>query len=234
MFKLFRVGSLTYQKEKMKTNTAHEHWNKQWTTEEGRADWIQPEQFVIRAVEQMHANNINSVLDLGCGPGRHALYLAEEGFTVQALDAATTAIEQLNATSAARNLHINTFIGEMTDLHMISGSLDMLLAWNVIYHGDISVVQQSLSEITRVLRPGGLFIGTMLSNRNKEVHTGRKIAHGTYINEEKSDKNHPHFYCDASELLGLFSAFEPLLLEDVEHKHTGSGSYHWQFIMEKK
>ncbi len=218
----------------MKTNTAHEHWNEQWTTEAGRADWVEPEQFVKNMVDRLHNHKIYSILDLGCGPGRHALYLAEQGFAVQAMDASTTAMELLDEVAAERNLKISTSVGEMTEIDMASGSLDMLVAWNVIYHGDISVVQQSLSEITRILRPGGLFLGTMLSKRNSDVETGRKIGHGTYINEAKSDKAHPHFYCNASEFIGLFTAFEPLLLEDVEHKKPGSGSYHWQFIMEKK
>jgi 2-polyprenyl-3-methyl-5-hydroxy-6-metoxy-1,4-benzoquinol methylase len=35
------------------------------------------------------------VLDLGCGPGRHSIFLAERGFSVTAVDNAPTALEML-------------------------------------------------------------------------------------------------------------------------------------------
>jgi len=218
----------------MKTNTAHEHWDEQWTTAQGRADWITPELFVTNAVDLMKKYQLKSVLDLGCGPGRHAIFLAEQGFTVQAMDASPTAVRLLNEVSSSQNLGISTTVGEMTAIDLPTASLDMVVAWNVIYHGDISIVQRSLSEISRILRRGGLFLGTMLSLRNIEVITGSEIACGTYINKEKSDKDHPHYYCSGSELLGLFTGFEPLILQDMEHKESGSGSFHWQFVMEKK
>lgn len=218
----------------MKTDTAHLHWDTQWSTEEGRADWIEPDVFIVESLALMRKYHISSVLDLGCGPGRHSLFLAEMGFNVQGVDASPTAIAYLEKESAKCGFAIKKGICEMTDLDLPTDSFDMVLAWNVIYHGDIPVVQRSLSEIGRILRRGGLFVGTMLSKRNGEIQTGNEIAHNTYINQEKSDKDHPHFYCNAAELIGLFHGFEPLVLQDVEHKEPGSGAYHWQFVMEKQ
>ncbi|HHB77063.1 MAG TPA: class I SAM-dependent methyltransferase [Desulfobulbus sp.] len=218
----------------MKTDTAHQHWNVQWSTKEGRADWIEPDIFVVEFVSLMRSYGVTSVLDLGCGPGRHALFLAEMGFQVRGIDASPAAVSFLEQESEKLGLDIKTTISEMTNIGLADNSCDMVLAWNVIYHGDIPVVQRSLSEIGRVLQRGGLFVGTMLSRRNSEVQTGSEIAHNTYTNTDKSDKDHPHFYCNAAELIGLFHGFEPIILQDTEQKEPGSGAYHWQFIMEKQ
>ena len=45
-----------------------------------------------------------TVVDLGCGPGRNALFLAEQGFTVAAVDRSGEAIAALKALAEARRL----------------------------------------------------------------------------------------------------------------------------------
>src|SRR5271169_75636 len=44
-------------------------------------------------------------------------------------------------------------------------SFDYVLSWNVIFHGTMGDVGHRLAEIWRVLKPGGLYQGTMLSKR---------------------------------------------------------------------
>ncbi len=48
---------------------------------------MRPENSVVEAVPWMQANGVRRVLDLGCGVGRHSIFLALNGFTVYALDA---------------------------------------------------------------------------------------------------------------------------------------------------
>lgn len=221
----------TDTRAEQRTDTAHHHWNTQWQSEEGRADWLVPEPFVQECTALFRQLEINHILDLGCGVGRHALYLAEQGFTVSAVDGSETAVNYLSEQCRRRQVEIDVNRAEMIALPYENNSLDSVVAWNVIYHGDRAVVQAAIAEILRVLRPGGCFLGSMLSKRNSEVRTGRCIGHNTYINENSSDKDHPHFYCSGSELVALFSGFELLLLEDTEHARPGS--YHWHLLAEK-
>jgi SAM-dependent methyltransferase len=121
----------------------------------------------------------------------------------------------------------------MTVLPYDDESFDYVLAWNVIYHGDESVVRKTIEEIRRVLRPGGYYQGTMLSKRNAEYvdRMGEEIAPNTLAGGTTSDKAHPHYYCSAGELTGLFEGFELLSLVDREQKKPGS--YHWVMVAEK-
>lgn len=214
------------------TNTAHLDWDVRWQTEEGRSDWVEPEPFVIETIPLLKASSIGSVIDLGCGIGRHSILFAQNDFKVDAVDASPAAIDFLAAKAQESNLNIRLHKSQMIDLPFENESVEYVLAWNVIYHGNLSVVTRSISEILRVLKPGGLFQGTMLSKRNKEIETGTQIANNTYINSDRHEKRHPHFYCNGAELLALFNGLEPLKLYDAEHKRPGS--YHWQFLVEKK
>jgi hypothetical protein len=71
----------------------------------------------------------------------------------------------------------------------------------------------------------------MLSKRNTEIATGRRIAKDTYIDTDRFEKRHPHYYCSAAELIALLGGFEVLALIDREHRLEGS--FHWHFLAEK-
>ncbi len=213
------------------TDTAFQAWDRKWMTEEGRAGWTRPEQDVIDIVPLLRLRSVNTVLDLGCGVGRHSLLFAYEGFAVCSLDASEAGLEIARNNARDAKLPVDFSCSKMTDLPYGADSFDYVLAWNVIYHGDPFIVQRSLKEISRVLRRGGIFQGTMLSKRNALYGKGRLIAKDTFIIDDDDEKSHSHFYCDYGELLELLAGFRVLSGRDTEHDKPGS--YHWHFTAEK-
>jgi SAM-dependent methyltransferase len=214
-----------------KTDTAHHSWDQRWQTSEGRKDWLKPEPDVEEWARKARERGAVSALDLGSGVGRHALLLASLGFKTFAIDGSESGIAHLCGEAAARGLAVSTRTGLMTDLPYEDGSFDYVLAFNVIYHGDRSVVERAIAEIRRVLKPGGLYQGTMLSKRDTTRLKGREIAPDTFVWDGESDKDHPHFYCSAAELVGLFQGFEIASLLDREHHRPGS--WHWHLVAER-
>ncbi len=164
-------------------------------------------------------------LDLGCGAGRHSIFLASLGFSVLAFDASISGIAF--ARSQVKGDSINFAIGLMTELPIEDFSFDYLVAWNVIYHGNRTIVSRSLGEIRRVLRPGGFFQGTLLSKSNDRCGRGREIAPDTYVLEgAQDDKAHPHVYCNATDLAELFEGFDFVDLVDRRHETIGLNYWH--------
>ncbi len=214
----------------MKTDTAHEHWNAEWAGIEAGSKWLTPEPDVITWAQSLAPGA--RILDLGAGVGRHALWLAREGFEVTALDAAPDGLSAIAAEGS-----VVTVEAAMTALPFEDHCFDHVLSWNVIYHGDEDVVLRTIAGIRRVLKPGGTFLGTMLSNRRLPHElaraTGREISRNTWVFDDggDGDKAHPHCYCSGAELLALFSGFEVRWLED--RAHDKPGSYHWHLIMER-
>ena len=219
----------------MKTDTAHLAWNDRWASPQGRADWLTPEPDVALFANRLMGAGAKKVLDLGCGVGRHALAYARLGLDVTAVDMAESGLLELRRASEAEGLTIETGTAAMTDLPFAAGTFDHVLSFNVIYHGDQAIVSTAIAEIARVLKPGGSYQGTMLSKRNAKYGKGIEVAPNTFtdavIDPDDPDKTHPHFYCNAAELVGLFAEFE--LLSLVDQEHAKPGSWHWHMLAER-
>ena len=214
------------------TATAHEYWNTHWNAPD--AKWLTPEEDVLAWAERMQPGS--AVLDLGAGVGRHALALAAFGHHVAACDAAPEGLAKLDAQARSLGHAIATAQAPMTALPYPDATFDHVLSWNVIYHGDEDIVRAAIAEIARVLKPGGTFLGTMLSARRVPVEcakaTGTEISRNTWVFDTDGDKRHPHHFCNAADLVALFAGFEPLRIEDREHETAGS--WHWHILMERQ
>jgi tellurite methyltransferase len=212
--------------------TAHQDWDRRWSDSQQHAGWQHPEPLIQASVPLLRARRLHRVLDLGCGIGRHAHFLAGEGFRCSGVDASPAGIAHAREQAAAVGLSIDYQLGEFHDVPFADHSLDCVIAWNVIYHGDSRVVRRVLDEIRRVLVPGGIYLGTMLSKRNVMYGRGQEVSTDTFvIHDATSDKAHPHFYCDTAALVDLHHGFEIVELRDREQQ---PGAYHWEFLMERR
>lgn len=212
------------------SKTAVEAWDKRWATDEGRTGFIEPHAEVAAVVPELKKRGAHTVLDLGCGVGRHSLLLAEAGFDVHAMDGSKTALDVLSQNAAAKGLTLQLKQGDVDSLPFPDASFDYVLSWDVLYHGNLGDAGHRIAEIWRVLKPGGLFQGTMLSLRHKNYRVGRQVAPDTFV-EDNEDRGHPHFYCDAATVVALFIGFEILKLG--QHIKRRPGSWHWNIIAER-
>jgi SAM-dependent methyltransferase len=218
--------------DRARTETAYQAWNDHWQSESGRADWLEPDPDVASVVPLLRGRGARSALDLGCGVGRHACFLASAGLEVQAMDASVSGLDFAARQARDVGLDVTFRDGLMTALPYADASFDYVLSFNVIYHGDGGVVARAISEIHRVLKPGGLFHGTLLSKRNSHYGLGKEIAPDTFVVDgAEGDKGHPHFYCAAAGVVKLFEDFELLSLFDREHESPGT--YHWHLLAER-
>jgi SAM-dependent methyltransferase len=103
-----------------------------------------------------------SVLDLGCGAGRHAFEAARRGAQVVALDADRSELDHVLAVAAAMaqagevpaGASIRPAAGDATAMPFADGSFDAVIAAEVLEH--IPADADAFAEIARVLRPGGV------------------------------------------------------------------------------
>lgn len=100
--------------------------------------------------------SITSAMELGCGEGRNAIYIAKQGISVKAYDISSVAIE--NAIKTIRNSKVDiTFLCEDVLKNDIKGEYDFVYDSGMLHHlaphRRISYIQL----LQNVLKPGGYF-----------------------------------------------------------------------------
>jgi SAM-dependent methyltransferase len=92
------------------------------------------------------------IVDLGCGPGHVARYLASRGARVEGLDLSAEMIEEARASHPELVFRV----GDMFDLPYDAASLRGIVAFYAIVHLRPEDLAAPCRELARVLEPGGL------------------------------------------------------------------------------
>jgi ubiquinone/menaquinone biosynthesis C-methylase UbiE len=93
------------------------------------------------------------VLEVGCGMGTHASMLSRAGARLTAIDLTERAVETTRRRFKVFDLAGGIERGDAERLRFPNDSFDMVWSWGVIHHSGST--EKCLSEIGRVLRPGG-------------------------------------------------------------------------------
>jgi len=104
-----------------------------------------------------------AVLDLGCAGGFMAEAMTLKGARVTGIDPAAEAIAAARAHAKANLLDIDYDVGIGEELPYDDARFDAVICVDVLEH--VSDLPKVLSEIARVLRPGGIFLFDTI-NRN--------------------------------------------------------------------
>lgn len=95
------------------------------------------------------------VLDVGCGGGFSCEYIAARGTKVFGIDRSQTCIATAIAHAAYSNLAVDYQCGLAENLPCPDSYFDVVLCVDVLEH--ITDPKQAITEIYRVLKPGGVF-----------------------------------------------------------------------------
>ena len=128
--------------------TAGEQWDKRFD----RNRYLYGTEPVEFLREQIAKLPKGKALCLAAGEGRNAVYLAEQGYDVTAMDASPVGLEKAVALAKQRSVTINTEVGDLQHGYEM-GSEQYDLITDFYYH-DTGM----LPGVMRALKPGGMFI----------------------------------------------------------------------------
>jgi SAM-dependent methyltransferase len=119
---------------------------------------------LVRRVAGVDVGGGTRVLDMPCGPGRHAVSLAEAGCEVVGVDLMPRHIDMARARAEARGVDVDFRVGDMFASSFPDDSFDLALNLftSIGYTDDPEDDYRLMCRIREALRPGGaLVIDTM-------------------------------------------------------------------------
>lgn len=143
-----------------------------------KAPWDSVVSFVYRyRPKGINASEIK-ILEVGCGTASNLRFFAREGFDVYGIDASAKAIK--TASELIQNDgHTGTFIcGDFTDLKFDDNMFDMVIDRAAITCAGHEAQKQTIDEIHRVLKTGGVFLHTPYADSHASMKTGKIHGHG--------------------------------------------------------
>ncbi len=190
-------------------------WN--WAAVDERAMWEEPAEESYYLARRWKRDGRRRALDLGCGLGRHSLLLARAGLAVDAYDLSPDAVRELEGRARAEGLDVTVRRGDMLTLPYPDGAFDCLLAFHVIYHCDRPGLERVMSEIRRVLAPGGELFVTLNSTASPQLRDPRfrRVAPNVVVKTEGAEAGVPHIYLTEGDVRQLM---EGLTLALFHHK----------------
>ena len=158
------------------------------------------------------------MLDIGCGPGRHTVYLAARGFEVTATDNSPSAIELCRENLSKFNLQAKLVECDMAKLPFAPTSFDGAISTKVIHHAKLGIIRQVIANITDLLAKDGYFVWITLSSRDSERQGegAVEIEPNTWIYMNHREGPIPHHYSSLQEVQDLLKSYEFIKLEEVE------------------
>ena len=170
-------------------------------------------------IDSFPKNKEIKVLDIGCGYGQKSLFMASLGWAVTALDIDSKKLVFLKKKAGEYSLQINIAMGSMTDIPLKDNEFDAVICLSTIHHQKLSGVKSTISEIIRVLKPGGKVFFDILSVNDSSYKIGKEIEPGTKLGGREGEEDIPHHYSTKNELEELLSDYLKVAINENEFSY---------------
>ncbi|CUU71641.1 methyltransferase domain-containing protein [Campylobacter hyointestinalis] len=167
-----------------------------------------------------------TILDLGCGAGRHIKFLAENGYNAYGCDYSQNGIIATKSLLDENSLTANLEVASISDLPYSDNFFDGLICYGVLYYNTKETIQKAANEIYRVLKPASkayVVIRNLDDYRYKD-----SIKDGKYqvtINESDQSRSAfkengmPMYFFDKDEVKRIFSKFKNIEINRILRSH---------------
>jgi 2-polyprenyl-3-methyl-5-hydroxy-6-metoxy-1,4-benzoquinol methylase len=132
----------------------------EWNRLDGRPEFL----LSCRMLDRYIKPN-NKILDIGGGPGRYSLYLAEKGCDVTLLDLSPQNVKFADEQAAKQRLSLHTTVGDAREAdYLIEGLFDNILLMGPMYHLlEESDRIKAVNAALNLLKTGGVLFISFLN-----------------------------------------------------------------------
>lgn len=165
-----------------------------------------------------------NLLDLGCGVGQYSSYFYSLGYNVSSCDISSKALEILNE----KNKNIKTKIQDINKpLDYKDNEFDIVFANLSIHFLSDENTKNLLSEIKRILKPNGIFIGSVNSTKAYEFIKDHiiKLEDNYYDSNGRTVR-----LFDEKSFEKYFIDFDKITLTENVSDRFGKQKNKWEFV----
>jgi SAM-dependent methyltransferase len=106
-------------------------------------------------------------IDMGCGAGNYAVYLAEKGFEVTGVDYSPTAIEIAGENANKKGVKCNFIVADVVEeADKINQTWDFAYGWGLLHHIFPEQRQRYVENVYRILNPKGKYLSVCFSQED--------------------------------------------------------------------
>ena len=150
-------------------------------------------------------------IDLGCGTGNYAIYLASAGFDVTGIDISPTAIKIAKENAKKKGIKCNFLVADVLgNLNEVKGTFDFAYDWELLHHIFPEQRRTYVKNVYKMLNPRGKYLSVCFSEKDPGFGGSgkyRKTGLGTILyfssEDELRDLFEPYFNIEELKMMGI-------------------------------
>ncbi len=168
-----------------------------------------PPQALVDLVERGRVSPCKAI-DLGCGSGNYAIYLATRGFDMTGVDSSPAAVRIAERNAQQKGATCTFLVADILgDLHEVTDTFDFAYDWEVLHHIFPEQRKRYVENVHRLLNPRGKYLAVCFSESDPQFGGSGKYR--------KTELGTTLYFSSEGELRDLFEPFFTILdLQTIE------------------
>jgi SAM-dependent methyltransferase len=200
---------------------------------QGKSVLIYPNESMVRlSYGLLNPESHKRVLDYGFGTAANLIHLARRGFSMTGLEVSASALEIAEKRCATENINANLRLFSGSEIPFEAHTFDAVIAWQVLYYNSWTSFYAAMDEIGRVLRPGGIFIGTLAGVGDVSHRMSKLVGDCEYISGVPGQEGAHLLIVDEEDLPRCFPG-QKIRTGEFTYDFDGSKSRHFIVTYQK-
>ena len=124
----------------------------------GTPPWVGPARSELVRLVETGVLEPGRAVDLGCGEGDNAIFLAQHGFDVTALDAAPAAIAKARSKAREADVEVDFVVDDLTHLRAVTGQFGVLVDYGTFDDLSPGDRRSYVEQVVPLAMPGAKFL----------------------------------------------------------------------------
>lgn len=188
---------------------------------------LEPGSFLEELIRLCPPSPDKKVLDIGCGEGKDAVYMAQKGYKVTAFDLTENGIKKTKALAKERNVEINAYVDDINTFE-IKEKYDIVYSTGTVQYLFENNKEAFFEKIDQITNPDAIvYINVFVEKPflelppdwDREEKMWRSGELFTYFGDWKMERIDEIIFEDNSGSIPHFHCMDTIVCRKVESKH---------------